>query len=166
MVKYSIYTDWACSGNPGPGWWGFVILENWIELLRKNGSKNFTTNNEMELSAVLNAIKHICQTYWIYNLNDIYSNTIFWNIHKNSSIHLHIYLDSQYVRQWVLDYLSDWKKRWRKTVKKKVIKNLELRQELDLYLWLFIIDWYRVKSHNGDKYNEIADLLATSAVIN
>ena len=75
---------------------------------------------------------------------------------------IEVILDSEYVRKWVVDYLEDWKKRGWKTVKKKPIKNLELRQEVDQYLHLFDIQWKWVKGHAGNKYNEMADKLATN----
>lgn len=168
MKHYILYTDGACRGNPGPGGRWFVVLYKNKVVEKKSGAKFQTTNNEMELSAVLYGIKYICQTNSILvNNKELCINSLFSNgSDKGFSeiITLDIYLDSQYVRQGVLDYLEDRKKRWRKTSRRKVIKNLELRKELDNYLWLISINRYWVKGHNGDSYNEMADILASSAI--
>lgn len=168
MKNFTLYTDGACKGNPGPGGRWFILLSEDNVIKKMSGAKSQTTNNEMELSAVLFGIKYVCQTNNILeNSKESYSNGLFSDSVTNKSIEwitLDVYLDSQYVRQWVLDYLQDWKKRWRKTSRKKLIKNIELRQELDIYLWLFLIQWHWVKGHNGNTYNEMADVLASSAI--
>lgn len=168
MKHYILYTDGACRGNPGPGGRWFILLQAHDVIEKKSGFAPQTTNNVMELSAVLFGIQYICQTNNIQINNNHpsvgglfsnFSNDIFYE-----TITIDIYLDSQYVRQGVLDYLEDRKKRWRKTSRKKLIKNLTLWQELDKLLWLFSIQRHWVKGHTGDRYNEMADTLACSAI--
>jgi ribonuclease HI len=112
--------------------------------IKLSGRKALTTNNEMELTAVLESLKWAEQHF------------------PEEKPSIQIFLDSEYVRKGVVEYMEDWKKRGWKTVKKKLIKNLELRQEVDQYLQLFEIQWKWVKGHAGNKYNEMADKLATN----
>lgn len=142
-----IYTDGACSRNPGPGGWGAVILNSGKEgnkEIKLSGRKSLTTNNEMELTAVLESLKRVDHNF------------------QEEKPSIQIFLDSEYVRKGVVEYMEDWKRRGWKTVKKKLIKNLELRQEVDQYLQLFEIKWKWVKGHAGNTYNEMADKLATN----
>jgi ribonuclease HI len=138
MIK--IYTDGACSGNPGKGGWGAILLYGDKEK-RINGFDPETTNNKMELKAVIEALKII---------------------KKNIKIEIHT--DSIYVKDGITKWIFAWKKNDWKNSKKQKVKNSELWQELDSLVQKYDIDFFWVKGHNGDKYNEIADELARKAI--
>ena len=138
MIK--IYTDGACSGNPGKGGWGAILLYGDKEK-RINGFDPETTNNKMELKAVIEALKII---------------------KKNIKIEIHT--DSIYVKDGITKWIFAWKKNDWKNSKKQKVKNSELWQELDSLVQKYYIDFFWVKGHNGDKYNEIADELARKAI--
>jgi ribonuclease HI len=136
-----IYTDGACSGNPGPGGWGAVLLcDNHKKEI--SGSQAEATNNQMELMAIIKALEAI---------------------KKPSEII--IYTDSVYAKDGITKWIVNWKKNGWRTANKRPVKNMELWQELDSLVPNHQITWKWVKGHNGNKYNELADLLATSAVI-
>jgi ribonuclease HI len=136
----TIYTDGACSGNPGKGGWGAVIIIGKEEIFL-SGFKTLTTNNQMELTATIEALK---------------------NIKKTSDIHL--YTDSQYVKNGINQWIFNWKKNGWITANKKPVANKELWIELDTYVATHKVKWFWVKGHSGDHYNEIADKLAVSAM--
>jgi ribonuclease HI len=131
-----IYTDGACSGNPGPGGWGVLLIcgDATKEIY---GLDTDTTNNKMELLAAINALKSL----------------------KNPC-QIELYTDSVYVRDGITKWIISWKaKGWKKSTKGE-IKNLELWQELDHLVKDHQINWHWVKAHNGNVGNEIADKLA------
>lgn len=137
-----IYTDGACKGNPGNGGWGAVLLykEHKKEI---SGFVKETTNNQMELKAVIEALKLL----------------------KRSSDVI-IYTDSVYVKDGITKWIFSWKNNGWRNSNKKAVKNIELWQELDSLVANHKIQWRWVKGHNGNKYNEIADLLASNAAQN
>jgi ribonuclease HI len=135
MIK--IYIDGACSGNPGIGGWGVVILENDNDPIFLKGGKNQTTNNRMELTATIKALQH----------------------YKNSE-ELIIVTDSKYVKEGIQSWITNWKKNGWKTASKKPVKNKELWLELDSEIARHSINWKWIKGHTGDTYNEKADFLA------
>jgi ribonuclease HI len=139
--KYiSIWTDGACSGNPGPGGWGALIkYPNVTQKL--SGSEPYTTNNRMEILAVINALKSI-------NLN----------------LKITIYTDSKYVKDGITSWIHNWKINNWKNSQKKDVKNKDLWQELDGLTQKLDINWQWVKAHSGNIENDIADKLATSAI--
>ncbi len=139
--KYiDIYTDGACSGNPGKGGWGVYLKIN-NEEIELNGAKDNTTNNKMELTAVIEALKYLkCKS----NIN--------------------LFTDSKYVMQGIDEWIHNWKKNNWKTSKKEPVKNKELWIELDKLVSLHNIEWKWVKGHSGDYGNEKADYLATTAI--
>ena len=139
--KYiDIYTDGACSGNPGKGGWGVYLKIDNEEILL-NGAKDNTTNNRMELTAVIEALKYLkCKS----NIN--------------------LFTDSKYVMQGIEEWIHNWKKNDWKTSKKEPVKNKELWIELDKLVSLHNIQWKWVKGHSGDYGNERADYLATTAI--
>ena len=133
----TIYTDGACSGNPGIGGWGIVILELKKEPIFLNGGNDNTTNNQMELTAAIQALKYF---------EDREKITLF--------------TDSQYVKNGIESWINNWKKNGWKTTSKKPVKNKELWLELDLLIAKHNVIWKWVKGHAGNLYNEKADLLA------
>ena len=133
----TIYTDGACSGNPGIGGWGVVILENNKEDTFLNGGNDNTTNNRMELTAAIEALKYF-----------EYSQTIT------------LITDSKYVKDGIQSWIQNWKKNGWKTAAKKPVKNKELWIELDQLISRHTISWEWVKGHDGNVYNEKADYLA------
>ncbi|MCB2081182.1 MAG: ribonuclease HI [Hyphomicrobiales bacterium] len=135
-----IYTDGACSGNPGPGGWGAVLKYNDTERELSGGESN-TTNNRMELMAAIKALEVL-----------------------NRPCTILLYTDSQYVRQGITEWIHNWKKNGWKTAARKPVKNADLWQELDSQLARHTVEWHWVKGHNGDPGNERADALATGAI--
>ena len=140
MNEVTIYTDGACSGNPGKGGWGAILI-NAKETKYMSGSKQLTTNNQMELTATIEALKAIL---------------------KPSNIAL--YTDSQYVKNGITSWIFNWKKNGWKTANKKPVANKDLWIELEKYVDFHSVSWFWVKGHSGDHYNEIADNLAVKAM--
>ena len=136
-MAIEIYTDGACSGNPGIGGWGVVILTVDGKPLYLNGGSNQTTNNQMELTAAIEALKYFTD-----------SQTIKLNT------------DSKYVMNGIESWIVKWKKNGWKTTAKKQVKNRILWEELDKQIKRHTIQWHWVKGHAGNEYNEIADILA------
>ena len=132
-----IYTDGACSGNPGIGGWGVVILINGNNPIFLNGGENQTTNNRMELTATIKALKHFTEPQLISLITD-----------------------SKYVKDGIESWITNWKKNGWRTTSKKPVKNKELWVELDSQIVKHNIKWKWVKGHTGDSYNEKADFLA------
>lgn len=135
-----LYTDGACKGNPGPGGWGVLLRYGQHEKELFGGEAN-TTNNRMELTAIikgLSALKRPC--------------------------HVFIYTDSQYIKNGMEQWIHNWKKNGWKTSNKKAVKNIELWQQLDELVQQHVIKWTWVKGHNGHPENERADMLANRGV--
>ena len=141
LKNIKIYTDGACSGNPGAGGWGAVLIYGKTEK-HLSGNAPDTTNNRMEMTAVIEALKSLK--------------------HKCA---VAIFTDSKYVMDGATTWIINWKKRGWKTADKKPVKNEDLWRELDELLTQHEISWNWVRGHNGDHYNEIADTLATEAII-
>ena len=133
----TIYTDGACSGNPGIGGWGVVILENNKEDTFLNGGNDNTTNNRMELTAAIEALKYF----------------------EDRQI-ITLITDSKYVKDGIQSWIQNWKKNGWKTAAKKPVKNKELWIELDQLISRHTISWEWVKGHDGNVHNEKADYLA------
>lgn len=136
-----IYTDGACSGNPGKGGWGAILLYH-DKKKKISGFDPDTTNNKMELQAVIESLKII-----------------------KKDLKIHIYTDSNYVKDGITKWIFNWKKNNWKNSKKQAVKNSDLWQELDILVQKYDIDFFWVKGHDGNKYNEIADQLARDAII-
>lgn len=142
IKEVAIYTDGACSGNPGPGGWGSVLLYNGHRKELSGGLKD-TTNNQMELQAVISAmqvLKHPC--------------------------HVTIFTDSVYVMKGMTEWLPQWKKRNWRTASKKPVKNVDYWKNLEAVLATHKVEWQWVKGHSGDPENERADELARMAIPN
>jgi ribonuclease HI len=140
LTTVTIYTDGACSGNPGPGGWG-AILNGSGKTRELKGGEADTTNNRMELMAAIVALETLTQP---------------------CSITLHT--DSTYVRDGITTWIHNWKKRGWKTSAKKPVKNVDLWQRLEAATTRHEIDWRWVKGHAGDPGNERADALANEGM--
>ena len=136
-----LYTDGACKGNPGRGGWGVYAKIN-NEEKEFFGGHERTTNNRMELTAVIKAIKFF----------------------KNSKF-LRIYTDSKYVQNGINDWIENWKLNGWRTSSKKPVANQDLWMELDQIKNSKIIEWRWVKGHSGNPGNEKADFLANKGVV-
>ena len=137
MTAIEIYTDGACSGNPGAGGWGVILRCGETEKELSGGEKK-TTNNRMELTAVIEALKAL-----------------------KRECEITLYTDSRYVMDGVTQWMPNWKQNnWKTTNKKSAVKNLDLWQELDRLLPAHKIKWVWVKGHNGHPENERVDKLA------
>ena len=136
-----VYTDGACKGNPGPGGWGALLRWNGHEKELFGGEPN-TTNNRMELRAVIEALAAL---------------------KSDSSVRLHT--DSKYVLDGITTWIHNWKKRGWKTAGKKPVKNVDLWQQLDALARQYTITWVWVKGHSGHDGNERADELANRGVV-
>ncbi len=142
MKKVTIYTDGACSGNPGPGGWGAVLIYNGIEK-EMSGAEKDTTNNRMELFAAISALRALKEPCEV----ELYSDSA--------------YLCNAINEQW----LFDWKqKNWRNASKKDV-KNVDLWEELITLMGLHRITFIKVKGHADNVYNNRCDKLATTAIL-
>ena len=138
----TVYTDGGCSGNPGPGGWGCVILADKVEYTA-SGGETVTTNNRMELSAAIAALSAIDQN----------------NAWRNKAITVHI--DSQYVKNGITTWIRSWKKNGWKNSEKLPVKNRDLWEVLDELNQRLNVTWKWVRGHAGNKYNELCDALAT-----
>ena len=135
-----VWTDGACSGNPGPGGWGAILSYKGKERELAGGEAN-TTNNRMELMAAIAALETLT---------------------RPCTVALHT--DSQYLRQGITAWIHGWKKNGWKTADRKPVKNEELWKRLDAALGRHKIEWKWVKGHAGDAMNERADALARAGM--
>lgn len=135
-----IYTDGACSGNPGPGGWGAVLRWNGHEK-EMSGGEGDTTNNRMEMMAVIKALEAL-----------------------NKPSRVELYTDSSYVQKGVSEWLAGWKAKGWKTASKKPVKNDDLWKRIDSLVQTHDVRFIWVKGHAGHPENERADKLATSAI--
>lgn len=135
-----IYTDGACRGNPGPGGWAATLSfgDNEKELA---GAEAQTTNNRMELTAVIRALEAL-----------------------KRPVQARVYTDSEYVRKGIKEWVANWKARGWKTADRKPVKNQDLWQQLDELAARHRIEWHWVKGHSGVPGNERVDLLANQAI--
>lgn len=142
MIKkrVEIYTDGACSGNPGPGGWGAILRYGDTEKELSGGEKE-TTNNRMEMMAAITSLESLTRP-----------------------MHVDIYTDSTYVRDGITKWIHGWKKRGWRTADKKPVKNMELWQRLETAVERHEIEWHWVKGHAGHPENERADELARLAI--
>ena len=153
-----IYTDGGCSGNPGPGGWAYVIIkkekgkikneedsEKSVLIAENWGGERSTTNNRMELMAVIAVLEYLPHI-------------------KPPVEEITLYTDSQYVQKGMTVWVKDWKSRGWKTSAKKPVKNQDLWLRLDTLASGFSIDWVWVKGHAGNKFNEQCDALTQKAI--
>ena len=137
MLK--IWTDGSCLGNPGPGGWAFVATDG-KNIAERCGGESDTTNNRMELMAVIRALSAA---------------------HRHKSVEIHT--DSQYVKNGMQLWLQNWKKKNWRTADKKPVKNQDLWQQLDELASNIEIRWVWVKGHAGEEFNERCDELARTS---
>jgi len=136
-----LFSDGACKGNPGLGGWG-VLIKNSKTLYELKGTQQQTTNNRMELVAVIEGLRSIKEHAYI-----------------------EITTDSMYVKNGINQWINNWKKNGWKTAAKKSVKNKDLWQELDELVQKYSIKWLWVKGHSGHPGNERADQLANEAIV-
>ncbi len=140
MKQVQVFTDGACSGNPGPGGWGAVLRFGDKERELCGGADN-TTNNRMELTAAIEGLRAL-----------------------NEPCEVVLTTDSTYVKDGITRWLANWKKNGWKTAAKKAVKNQDLWQELDLQTSRHTVQWQWVKGHSGHPENERADALANQGM--
>ena len=141
MDNVIIYTDGACSGNPGKGGWGAILIYGDVKKEISGGS-NSTTNNQMELTAPIEALKLL-----------------------KRPCNVKIYSDSAYlVNAFCLGWIHNWKRNGWKTADKKDVKNKELWIEIDNFTKIHNIEWIKVKGHSDNEYNNRCDELAVNAI--
>ena len=133
----SIYTDGACSGNPGIGGWGAIILNSSSEPILLNGGEKNTTNNRMELIAAIKSVSYF-----------------------KIKTDIEIFTDSKYLKDGIESWIHKWKKNGWRTSNKKQVKNKDLWIELDQQILKHNVKWNWVKGHSNNEYNEKADYLA------
>lgn len=139
--KVDIYTDGACSGNPGPGGWGAVM--HWKGTDKElSGYEPDTTNNRMELMAAIRGIEAL----------------------KRGVGQVHLHTDSTYVKDGITKWIHGWKKNGWKTAAKKPVKNQDLWQRLDEALAGHTVEWHWIKGHSGHPENERCDEMARLAI--
>jgi ribonuclease HI len=138
MKTLKLYTDGACSGNPGPGGFAGIIIEESGREIVVSGGEKATTNNRMELRSFIDSLEFIQENY------------------DTNEIRIDLHVDSQYLMKGCNEWLSGWKKKnWKSTT--GPVKNKDLWEKIDLLLPKFKLNWTWVKGHDGDKYNEMAD---------
>ena len=142
-MKFTIYTDGACSGNPGPGGWGAVIFDEKRKQQNISGKARETTNNRMELLAPIMALKKI-----------------------KSKSKVIIFTNYIYVKNGITDWIKKWEKNGWKNSNKKPVKNTDLWKKLNELCQKNQVIWKWVKGHSNNKYNNLADELATKAIKN
>lgn len=136
----TIYADGACRGNPGPGGWGALLMYNG-HVRELSGAESATTNNRMELLAVINALRAL-----------------------KRSVRARVYTDSQYVRTGITEWLAVWKARGWRTADRKPVKNRDLWEQLDALVAEHELEWHWVRGHSGVPGNERCDQLANAAI--
>lgn len=139
MDKIDVFTDGACSGNPGPGGWGAILRTKGVEKELSGGEKD-TTNNRMEMMAVIVALEALTRPCEVT-----------------------VTTDSQYVMKGMQEWLPGWKKRNWLTAAKKPVKNVDLWQRMEKAATIHNLSWVWVRGHQGHVENERADQLAVSA---
>jgi ribonuclease HI len=144
-TELKIYTDGGCSGNPGPGGWAYVMTNNTGIIAEKWGAEKNTTNNRMELSAVIAALEALPSL-------------------ALSPGKVTVYTDSQYVQKGITQWIHSWKQNSWMTSGKKPVKNKDLWQRLDKLSGSFPLAWMWVKGHAGDELNERCDQMTQKAI--
>jgi len=148
-TSFKIYTDGGCSGNPGPGGWAYVMVQQTFQgeqvIAKDKGSEKDTTNNRMELTAVIMALRAL---------------KTMTNVPRQAAV----LTDSQYVQKGITDWIRNWKRNAWRTADKKPVKNQDLWMELDSLANEFPLKWEWVKGHAGNEYNEMCDAMTQEAI--
>jgi len=148
-TSLKIYTDGGCSGNPGPGGWAYVIIIKTFQgeniIAENKGSQKETTNNRMELTAVIEALRALKK------MND-------------APRQISVYTDSQYVQKGITEWIRNWKRNSWRTSDKTPVKNQDLWIELDSLTGDFVISWEWIRGHAGNEYNERCDRMTQEAI--
>jgi len=146
-----IYSDGGCVGNPGPGGWAFLMVIRTFQgeqiIAKTKGFEKATTNNRMELTAVIEALRAL------KTMNDIPRQAA-------------VYTDSQYVQKGISEWIHTWKRNMWRTADKKPVKNQDLWMELDSLAGEFKLQWEWVRGHAGNEYNELCDAMVQEAMSN
>ena len=142
-MSTDVYTDGGCSGNPGPGAWAFVVVSGETHHA-DSGTSAATTNNRMELSAVIAALRYLSSA--------------------RSDRPLRVTTDSQYVKQGITDWIRKWERNGWVTSAKKPVKNRDLWEALGELNRELAPEWHWVRGHDGHRYNEECDLLVQSRI--
>ena len=139
-IRVEIFTDGACSGNPGPGGWGAILRWRDTERILKGGESE-TTNNRMELMAAIKALESL-----------------------DRPVKVDLYTDSTYVQKGITEWIHSWKRRGWKTASRTPVKNEDLWRRLDNAIQIRDVSWHWVKGHAGHEGNERADALARAGL--
>ena len=153
-MSLKIFTDGGCSGNPGPGGWAYILIIETFSgdkiLAEQWGAEKNTTNNRMELTAVIEALRAVKA-----KRNDPENE-----IPRKTAV----YTDSQYVQKGISEWIINWKRNSWRTSDKKPVKNQDLWMELDALAGEFPVNWNWVRGHSGIEYNERCDRLTQEAI--
>jgi ribonuclease HI len=148
-TSQKIYTDGGCSGNPGPGGWAYLIVLQTFQgekiIAQNYGSERDTTNNRMELTAVLEALRALKK------MNDVPAKST-------------VFTDSQYVQKGITEWIRTWKLNSWRTSDRKPVKNKDLWVELDFLAGQFSLNWQWIRGHAGNYYNELCDHMTQDAI--
>jgi ribonuclease HI len=148
-ASFKIYTDGGCSGNPGPGGWAYVMVQQTFQgeqvIAKDKGSEKDTTNNRMELTAVIMALRAL---------------KTMTGVPRQAAV----LTDSQYVQKGITEWIRNWKRNEWRTADKKPVKNRDLWAELDSLASEFPLKWEWVKGHAGNEYNEMCDAMTQEAI--
>lgn len=147
VKNIQVYTDGGCSGNPGPGGWAFVICREDGEDISRSGAEPYTTNNRMELTAVIRALAFLEESGM-----------------ADESTHISVHTDSQYTQKGITEWITLWKRKNWRTSSKQPVKNRGLWEELDALSGRLKPEWFWVKGHAGNPYNELCDKLTGEAI--
>jgi ribonuclease HI len=152
-MQINIWTDGGCSGNPGRGGWAYVITDTeGVVITENSGGSPLTTNNQMELTAVISALLHVEKNMTEKSMQSIEAITL--------------YTDSQYVQKGISEWIINWKKNGWRTANKQPVKNADLWKQLDTVSSGKKIIWKWVKGHAGNLYNEKCDQMVQLAMQN
>ena len=143
MRNLDVYTDGGCHGNPGPGGWAYIVLDG-SEKITGCGGRISTTNNQMELTAVIEALSYIAE--------------------KHAGADVRVHTDSEYVKNGITTWIKTWKRNGWMTSARKPVKNRELWVSLDERVRNLTVEWVWVRGHSGNTYNEECDSLVQTAI--